>query len=330
VSFNPIALTRRLLQIPSCSGEETALGSVISEELESLGFRVCRQSVQGERFNIWAFRGNPVITFATHMDTVQPFLEFHEDETCLYGRGACDAKGIIAVQIAAAKRLLEAGMEAGVLFLVGEEAGSDGARKANQLENDCRFLIMGEPTDNRMATGTKGALRLLLRTEGTAAHSSCPEEGDSALLKLIDIVQMWRMRNWPHDPVMGSTTWNVGRLQGGRQANVIPDRAEAEIMFRLINPVNNVLRILQNDVKQLGVIDVLYQADPVRLRTLEGFETMVASFATDIPLLNRWGEPFLLGPGSIIDAHSDHEKIKKTDLTHAVDLYFNMACRLLE
>lgn len=328
MDFNPIAFTRRILKIPSCSGEETELGSVIAEELESRGFRVYRQSVQGERFNIWAFSGKPPITFATHMDTVRPFLEFHEDETCLYGRGACDAKGILAAQIAAAIKLRETGREAGLLFLVGEEAGSDGARAANKLENESRFLIMGEPTENRMAAGTKGALRLLLRMQGTAAHSSCPEKGDSALLRLIDIIQEWRNRNWPRDPVLGLTTWNAGRLEGGRQANVIPDRAEAEIMFRLVSPVKEFIQILKKDIEPPGQIDILYQADPVRLRTLEGFETMTASFATDIPLLSRWGEPFLLGPGAIADAHSDHERIGKMDLKHAVDLYWNLACRL--
>jgi len=320
-------LTKKLVAIPSPSGEEKEVIDFLSAYLKSLGFFVELQEVSKERFNIYARYGEPIIVFSTHMDTVLPFLPLNEDSGFIYGRGTCDAKGIIAAQIKAAEKLISSGIEQiGLLFVVGEESGSDGAKKANFIPNSSQFLINGEPTDNKLAVGTKGALRVKISTTGKAAHSAYPERGESAIVKLLDVLNELRNISFPTDNLLGETSLNIGTISGGTQANVIPDRADAELMIRTVSEVSIIKDIIEDKLGDRAEIDYLFESQPVFLETLEGFERSVVSFATDIPLLTNWGKPFLLGPGSILDAHTPGEKISKKELLRAVDLY----CKLVE
>ena len=276
-------------------------------------------------------QASPRIVFSTHMDTVPPYIESSEDEEFIYGRGSCDAKGIIAAQIFAAERLRADGVnELGMLFTVDEELSSAGAQAANkhELARECHFLINGEPTNNRLATGTKGSLRVIVTTEGRAAHSAYPEAGESAIEKLLDILQVIRESEWPEDSFFGATTRNIGVLGGGTRPNVIPDKARAELQFRLGIDIEHVKVVLERAVAGRGQIEYASAHNPVRLFAPPGFEQSVVRFTTDIPYLSNWGQALLLGPGSILDAHTDHERISKRELEAAVDLYFDLVSRL--
>jgi len=326
------ALTRRLIEIPSLTGDEGAVGSFLAMWLDSLGYRVEKQQVAPDRFNVLATTDQPPhVVFSTHMDTVPPFIDASEDGDYIHGRGSCDAKGIIAAQICAAERLRKRGLNnVGLLFTVDEELGSDGAKAADDhpLAQECRYLINGEPTDNRMAIGTKGSVRLIITTSGRAAHSAYPEYGESAIEKLLDILDDIRAVEWPEDSFFGATTCNVGVIQGGTRPNVVPDHARAELQIRLGIDIEQIKRIVAGAVGGRGDVEYASAHNPVRLFSLPGFEETVVRFTTDIPYLSNWGKPLLLGPGSILDAHTDHERIAKSELKLAVDLYTELATKL--
>ena len=321
-------LTRELIDIPSLTGDEKAVGEYLSNHLERLGYRVERQEVAPDRFNVIATtEESPRIVFSTHMDTVPPFIQSSEDEEFIYGRGSCDAKGIIAVQILAAERLCAEGMKAvGLLFTVDEELSSIGAQAANKhaLANECEFLINGEPTDNRLATGTKGSVRVIITTDGRAAHSAYPEAGDSAIEKLLDILEDIRAVEWPEDSFFGTTTCNIGVVSGGTRPNVIPDKARAELQIRLGIDIEHIKHLLEEAVGDRGRLEYLSAHNPVRLFSVPGFDECVVRFTTDVPYLSNWGKPLLLGPGSILVAHTDEERIAKSELESAIDLYVNL------
>ena len=325
-------LTRQLIDIPSLTGDEGAAGSFLASYLEGLGYRVETREVADERFNVIATTNEPPrIVFSTHIDTVPPFIPSSEDEEYIYGRGSCDAKGIIAAQIVAAERLRASGMnEVGMLFTVDEELGSEGAQAANNhpLARECRFLINGEPTDNLLAVGTKGSARLFITTSGRAAHSAYPEAGESAIEKLLDILQDIRATEWPEDSFFGTTTCNIGVLEGGTRPNVIPDHARAILQIRLGIDIEQVKRIVERAAGERGEIEYASAHNPVRLFSVPGFEETVVRFTTDVPYLSNWGKPLLLGPGSILDAHTDGERVSKKELERAVDLYVEMANKL--
>jgi acetylornithine deacetylase len=330
--MNPFALTRELIDIPSLTGDEAAVGEFLASHLESLGYNVERQMVAGERFNVIATTGEtPRIVFSTHIDTVPPFIASSEDGEYIYGRGSCDAKGIIAAQIFAAEQLRRNGMNTvGMLFTVDEELSSFGAQAANKhpLASECRFLINGEPTDNRMATGTKGSLRLIVTTEGRAAHSAYPEAGESAIEKLLDVLEDIRAIDWPGDKFFGDTTCNIGVLNGGTRPNVIPDHARGELQIRLATDIERIKPLVAEVVGGRAHLEYASEHNPVRLFSIEGFEQCVVRFTTDVPYLSNWGKPLLLGPGSIFDAHTDHERIAKHELERAIDLYVALANKL--
>ncbi|HEU4712602.1 MAG TPA: M20/M25/M40 family metallo-hydrolase [Pyrinomonadaceae bacterium] len=325
-------LTRKLIDIPSPTGEEAAAASFIATHLEGLGYRVETQEVAPERFNILATTDEPPrIVFSTHIDTVPPFIASREDDEYIYGRGSCDAKGIIAAQIFAAERLRAAGVnDLGFLFTVDEELASLGAQAANKhpLARECEFLINGEPTDNLLAVGTKGSMRLIITTSGRAAHSAYPEAGESAIEKLLDILQNIRACEWPEDSFFGTTTCNIGVIEGGTRPNVIPDRASATLQIRLGIDIEHVKRIVERAVAGLGHVEYASAHNPVRLFSAPGFEETVVRFTTDVPYLSNWGKPLLLGPGSILDAHTDHERVSKRELERSVDLYVELANKL--
>lgn len=333
--MNIFELTRELIDIPSVTGEEEAVGLFLARHLEGLGYRVELQELEQGRANVIATIADaaPVIMFSTHMDTVPPHTPSSEDAQFIRGRGSCDAKGIIAAQISAVERLRAEGInQAGLLFTVDEEMGSRGADVANRhpLARHCRYMINGEPTDNRLAVGTKGSLRLMLKTRGRAAHSAYPEQGESAIEKLLDVLADVRALQWPVDSLLGETTCNIGVIRGGTRPNVIPAEAEADLQLRLVTLVEPVREMLERAVQGRAEIQYLSEAAPVRLVSLDGFEQCAVRFMTDIPHLSNWGAPLLLGPGSILVAHTDEERIDKHELEEAVELYIRLAHTLLK
>lgn len=323
-------LTRKLIEIKSITGQEQEMIDFLSAYLKNLGFDIRWNPVDGKRSNILAAKGDPKVILSTHTDTVSPYISFSEDDTYFYGRGACDTKGIIASQIKAAEKLLaEEINDFGLLLVVGEESISDGAVAANKIENNCRWLINGEPTENKMAIGSKGSLRVKIIVKGKAAHAAYPEQGESAIEKLLDIFNDIRKENFPKHELLGATTYNIGTISGGIQANVIPPFAEALLMFRIVSSVAEIKQSLEKIVKNRARLEYIFDCEPVLTKTLPGYETMVASYTTDIPNLDNWGKPVLIGPGSILDAHTEHEKISKKELNDAVNLYYEIVKKLL-
>jgi acetylornithine deacetylase len=318
------ALTRRLVDIESITGNEAAVGELLCRELAARGFDVRKMPVEGDRFNVLATSPgapNPEVVFSTHMDTVPPFIPSSESETRIFGRGSCDAKGIIAAQIAAAERLRQEGIPAGLLFLVGEERDSQGAKVANEQPMGSRFLINGEPTENQLALASKGTLRVELVAAGRMAHSAYPELGESAIDKLIVALMRLRAMPLPETPGIGPCTFNIGLIEGGRAPNVIPDHAKAHLLYRLVGPTAELRRQIVATVGDLARADFYLEIPFMRFRVVDGMPTMVAAFTTDIPALGNWGEPLLVGPGSIHVAHTDGEYVEKKQLRDAVDLY---------
>ena len=322
------------MNIPSVSGDEEAVGFYLNDHLESLGWTVELQPVAAGQNNVIAYLNDtPRVWFSTHIDTVPPFIPPSEDDEKIYGRGACDAKGIIAAQITAAEQLRKEGIEdIGLLYTVEEERASTGAKVANEhpLAAKCEYLINGEPTDNDLAIGSKGAFRAMIRTSGKAAHSAYPEEGDSAIEKLLDILDDVRHTKFPDDEFFGETTVNLATLDGGVALNVIPPKAEAGLLVRLTTPMEPIRDALKSLIRGRGELDILSYSLPVKMIAVDGFKQKVVRFTTDIPHLQNWGQPLLLGPGSILVAHTKDEFVLKRDLEAAVDLYVQLAKRLLK
>ncbi len=338
--IDPIALTRALCEIESTTYQEGSVGDFLADFLASRGWNVEKTPVPqpaenadgGPRWNVYAgIAGQtPDLVLSTHMDTVPPYIPFSEDDEFVYGRGVSDAKGIIAAEVAAGEALLNAGYRVGLLFVSGEERDSAGAKMANQNPKGNKFLINGEPTDNRLALASKGALRVSLKTTGKMAHSAYPELGDSAVHKMIALLDKLLKMDWPVDEYAGDTTLNVGQIQGGHAPNVIADHAEAQVLIRLVTDSAPVREKILEAAK--GVAEVAFTLDLafVRLKAFEGMPTMIAKFATDIPQLTNWGQPLLLGPGSIHVAHTPHEKLAKKELLEAVELYVKVGKQLLK
>jgi acetylornithine deacetylase len=326
-----VAFTRQLVDIESVTGNEGPVGDFLRRELSRLGFQAKKLPVEGVRGNVYATapeQPRPEIVFSTHMDTVPPFIPSREDADRVYGRGACDAKGIIAAQVAAADRLRHDGIHAGLLFLVGEEKDSLGAKVANQQSHGSKFLINGEPTENRIASASKGTLRVEIIAQGKMAHSAYPELGESAIDKLLEALNRLRAIRLPTEEGVGPCTLNIGVIEGGRAPNVIPDFARAQLLYRLVGPSEALKREIITAVGDLIKVEFTLEIPLARLRTLDGLPTMVAAFTTDIPWLSNWGQPLLVGPGSIHAAHTQSEYVEKKQLGEAVDLYCAIAKRL--
>jgi acetylornithine deacetylase len=326
------AFTRELVDIESTTGNEGPVGDFLHRELHRQGFQAEKIPVEEARCNLFATPPegpHPIVVFSTHMDTVPPFIPSSEDATRVYGRGSCDAKGIIAVQVAAAEQLRRKGIHVGLLFLVGEERDSLGAKVANLHSPGSKFLVNGEPTENRVAVASKGALRVEVIAQGRMAHSAYPELGESAIDKLLAALERLRALKLPAEEGIGPCTVNIGVIEGGRAPNVVPDRARAQLLYRLVGSSEQLKREIVEAVGDLAQVEFVLEIPFVRLRTLDGLPTMVAAFTTDIPALSRWGQPLLIGPGSIHVAHSDGEYVEKTQLQDAVDLYCSIAERLL-
>ena len=331
--MDPVALARALVDIDSTTGREGDVGRWLATYLRDAGFVVTEQPVDDSRFNVLAIPGAPSVVLSTHFDCVPPFFPSRIEGDRLYGRGSCDAKGILAAQVAAADRLRREGeTRVGLVFVVGEERGSDGARLANTAARDaapqCRFLINGEPTDNRLGQATRGILRLKLRASGRAAHSSYPELGESAIDKLIDALVELRSIKLPSDPVLGTTHYSVGLIEGGVAPNVISPSAEAEVMFRTVSDAAEVRRAVTPLERRVAIEHVL-EVPPIKMTTVPGFDTAVFPYTTDVPFLSAWGQPLLFGPGSVHVAHTAEEFVSIAELNAAVDHYVTIARTLL-
>lgn len=331
-SMDAVTFTRQLVDIESITGNEAPVANYLYGELCRLGYQTQKMHVEGSRFNLFAIAHeatHPAVVFSTHMDTVPPFIPSSEDAGRIYGRGSCDAKGIIAAQIAAAEQLRRQSMYVGLLFVVGEERDSLGALVANDHAVGSRFLVNGEPTENRIALASKGTLRVEVTAAGRMAHSAYPELGESAIDKLLSALARLRAMPLPSDPEAGPCTLNIGLIEGGRAPNVIPDYAHADLLYRLIGPSEELRRqILETARDQVDVsfpLELPFQ----RTHTIDGVPTMIAAFTTDIPRLTNWGKPVLIGPGSIHVAHTDGEYIEKQQLAEAIELYCRIAKQLM-
>lgn len=333
--MNVFQMTRALVEIESTTLHEKAVGEFLRAQLTTLAARfdgrVERMSVSPERENVFASFGDPAVTLSTHMDTVPPFFPSREDDDFIWGRGSCDAKGIIAAMIAAVEKLLAVGTRnLGLLFVVGEEKDSAGAKMAAAHPRGAKFLINGEPTENHLALGSKGVLRYEVVAKGKLAHSAYPELGHSAIHDLLDVLRDIRDIPLPEDALLGRSALNVGTIAGGRAPNVVADHASAEIMFRLVNDpaaIREGVRIAA--VGRAEAREVLHHP-ALRLEPFDGLPTTIAAFATDIPVLQgAWGKPYLIGPGSIHVAHTEEERIPKKQLAEAVEIYARMARQLV-
>jgi len=333
--MNVFELTRALIDIESITENELRVGTYLFEHLSEIakrtGGHVERMLVEENRFNVLAHWGDPIVTLSTHMDTVPPFFPSREDDDHIWGRGACDTKGIIASMIFAVRDLLEEGARnLALLFVVGEERNSTGAFVAARHGRGSRFLINGEPTENKLALGSKGALRFEIEAHGRMAHSAYPELGESAIEKLLDVLAEVRRMPLPHDRVLGMSTLNIGTISGGRAPNVIPDHARAEVFIRLVDDGTHTRAAMHSLVDGKAELREVLWLPAIHLGSLPGFETTVVAFATDIPSFgDAWGKPYLLGPGSIHVAHTAEERIPKRQILDAVQIYKHMVRQLL-
>jgi acetylornithine deacetylase len=329
--MDALELTRALVALETPTGSEAAATNFLDAALRKAGYQVVRQPVTSGRHNLLAYREAPAVVFSTHLDTVPPYIPLSEDSDSIHGRGSCDAKGLAAAMVAAAERLAAGGeRRIGLLFLVGEENGSDGARVAGELGPKGRYLINGEPTENRLSVGQKGSLRVDLSARGRAAHSAYPDEGVSAIAALIDTIERIRRMPLPKDPLLGPSTLNLGLISGGVAPNVIPPAATAQLLIRTVEPTGGLKQAIQS-LLEPGVTAEFPVEMPFHKggTAPAGWDTTVVSYASDLPFLLTWGEGYQLGPGTIRVAHTDQEHIRKADLLRGVELYTRLATDLL-
>jgi acetylornithine deacetylase len=333
--IDPIALARRLIDVPSTTENELAVAELLERELSQLGFATRRHEVSATRFNLLALAGGrPRVVLNSHIDTVPPWFGSDEDEEFVYGRGACDTKGIIAAMIAAGERLRARGVdEFAFLFVVGEETDSIGAKSANVAFADlaAEYVVVGEPTQSTFAHASKGALTCVVRFEGIAGHSAYPELGDSAIHRMVSAIAEINATDWGSDEVLGKTTVNVGVVRGGEKPNIIAALAECELIFRLVTTPEEVQSRLEALVAKHGGAIIASRGNPPQHMIVpEGWDSVVVSFNTDVPWLSSLGKPLLYGPGSILDAHGVHERIAKRELLDAIGTYEEIVVALLE
>lgn len=329
-----VELATALIDIESTSGQEKPMSDFLEQYLSPRGWQVTLQQVVGERFNVWATRpgvSDPRVVLNTHIDTVPPYFPSSNDGELLRGRGACDTKSLLAAQLLAAERLVAEGEDQiGLLYVVGEEVDHVGMIAANKLNIDPAFLIVGEPTESKLVLRQKGILKVNLSASGKAGHSGYPHTGISAIEPLLDVLQELRQEDWPGSEALGETTLNIGVIEGGRAANVIPDQARAELLFRVVTSHAAVEERLRQITKDRLDIQVVAKNDPTELTVFEGYETAVVSFNTDIPYLKFSGKSLLYGAGSILDAHTAREFIRIDDLRALPETYYGLVKECLE
>jgi acetylornithine deacetylase len=329
--MDALELTRALVALETPTGSEGPAIDLLADTLSHAGYQTVRQPVTAGRHNLYAYREAPALVFSTHVDTVPPYVPLSEDADSIHGRGSCDAKGLAAAMVTASERLAARGeRRIGLLFLVGEEDGSDGARAAAELGPKGRFLINGEPTENRLSIGQKGSLRVDLEASGRAAHSAYPDEGVSAIAALLDTIERIRQLPLPSDPLLGQSSLNLGLINGGVAPNVIPPSASAQLLIRTVEPTGPLKAAIRALMApgvsvEFGVELPFHKGG----NAPAGWDTTVVSYASDLPFLSGWGERYQLGPGTIRVAHTSHEHIRKADLLRGVDLYEQLASDLL-
>ena len=327
-TLTALAFASELIDRDSTTGREAAAGRWLAQRLRALGYTVTEQAVEGDRVNVLALLDSPDVVLSTHYDCVPPFIPSRQGNGILYGRGACDAKGILAAQVAAAQRLRAAGhRRVGLLFVVGEERGSEGATVANSSPAGSRFLLNGEPTDSMLGTGTRGVLRVRLHAHGRAGHSSAPEHFESAIEKLLDALVRLRALALPSNRVFGTTSYSVGLISGGVAPNVVPADAQAEVMFRIVGDADDVLAAVK-PLEPLVRVEEVLRVPAVRLHTIPGIPARSFPFTTDVPLLDRWGVPLLFGPGSFLVAHTDDEQLSIPEFDAAIGRYVEIVTAL--
>lgn len=330
MTFDPVAFARTLVDIDSTTGHEAEAGAWLAGALRGLGYTVTEQPLARGCSNIVATLDPPAVVLSTHYDCVPPFFPSRIENGRLYGRGSCDAKGILAAQVAAVERLRASGeRRVGMLFVVGEERGSDGALLANTAPAGSRYLINGEPTESKLGAATRGVLRLKLRATGRAAHSAYAEHGESAIDKLLDALMLLRSLPLPSDPLLGRGSYSIGLIEGGVAPNVVSPSASAELVFRTVGPAEDLLEALR-PLDRLVTSEEVLRVPAVRMRTVPGFEAAVFAFTTDVPFLDRWGAPLLFGPGSILVAHTSEEHLALDEMHASVDAYARLAASCLE
>lgn len=329
--MNPVELLQSLINIPSITGNEVRISLFLNELLKKAGLHILTQTVKGDRNNLFADTGSPPkVVLCTHMDTVPPFIPASEDERTIYGRGACDAKGSLVAMIAAAESLIKEGEDRfGLLFVVGEEGDSIGAKTANEMNIRSDFIIVGEPTNNKLASSHKGIVWMRLLSKGKTAHSAYPHLGDSAMDKLLDALELIRKIDLEKNPDLGESYINIGKIEGGLSANMVTGLASAEIVVRCVEPAHDVIQKIKAATKELVELIILSHSDPQKMYTVPNIEQTIVPFGTDIPHLKNFGKPLLLGPGEGIDAHTENEKVKKAQLLDAADIYKKLVQQLL-
>ena len=332
--MNVFEITRALIDIESITPNEEKIGdwlySYVQPLAERFGGTVEKIEVEPGRNNVWARWGTPEVVFSTHMDTVPPFIPSREDDEFIWGRGACDTHGLCAAMLKAVEALLEEGVrDLGLLLVIGEEVDGRGAQFANRNPPEgVRYLINGEPTENKLALGSKGTVRLEIEARGKAAHSAYPELGDSAIHKLLDNLESLRRVEWPAHPVLGPSTLNIGVISGGPAANIIADHAAASVVIRVVDDLEDLKRLAFAALDDRVTATISTETPAIHMAPVEGFETSIVKYTTDIPKLSRWGQPLLLGPGTIHVAHTLEERVPKRELVEAVDLYRKLAKQL--
>jgi acetylornithine deacetylase len=330
ITLHMFELAQELMSIPSVTGGEKEVGLFLSNLLHERRYRVEKQFLIPNRFNVLAFAGRPRVILCTHLDTVPPVLPVREDEKYLYGRGACDTKGIIAAMLEAGDRLRSQGIDSfGYLFVVGEEGSGDGAKHANTLQWESEFVVVGEPTGNKLAIAQKGTLMADIFCKGRSAHSGYPEEGVSAITALWNVLQECSSADWGNDPDFGKGSFNIGVFTGGEACNIVPGEASASVMIRLVEPRTAAEQRLRKVIGDRADVKIVSGANPYRMHVVEGFETMVASFGSDAPYLTNLGKPLLIGPGSILDAHTAYEKISRQEMIDGAAIYERLVKKLL-
>lgn len=330
-SIDVFGFTKTLINCDSVTGKEAAVGDLVAEQLAALGLRVQKQQVEGDRCNLFATTAeSPRVILCTHLDTVPPFIPASEDTEYIYGRGACDVKGGLAAMVCAAERLLQEGVtHFGLLFPCSEETDSAGARKSNEISPGPDFIIVAEPTMNKLAVGHKGMLTLRFTAKGKAAHSAFPELGESAVHTLLDFLQLLRATELPADAILGKPTLNVGKISGGLAHNIFAESAEATVSLRAATATQKLLDKVQSLTPPQISFEVQVRSEPQKLHTVSGFETTVVPFCTDIPHLRNWGKPLLIGPGDATLAHTAEERVEKKQLSEAVGIYTKLVKQLL-
>jgi acetylornithine deacetylase len=334
-TFDPFAFARRLIDIPSPTDNELEAATFLGNELARLGYEVREQRVSESRFNLFAAAGGrPRVVLNSHIDTVPPWFESSEDEEFLYGRGACDTKGVIAAMLAAGERLRAHGeRDFAYLFVVGEETDSIGAKSANAAFADLgsEYVLVGEPTESTFARASKGALTCFVRFDGVAGHSAYPERGESAINKMIAAIAEINSTDWGRHDVLGHATVNVGVVRGGEKPNVIPGWAECEMIFRTVSDIDVVRAQLADLLSEHGGRITMSRGNAPQFMVVpEGMPSSVVAFNTDVPHLSALGKPLLFGPGSILDAHGPNERIAKRELIAAIDVYCDTVVKLLK